>query len=72
MTGPGEAVKPFLSPAGVELIWRCDAVPSRVGTVELPSREQLQQQLALQQMSLYAKGYLRDLRRNAIVYTTGR
>jgi peptidyl-prolyl cis-trans isomerase SurA len=72
MTGPGEAVKPFFSQAGVELILRCDTVPSRVGTLELPSREQLQQQLALQQMSLYAKSYLRDLRRNAIVYTTGR
>jgi peptidyl-prolyl cis-trans isomerase SurA len=71
-TGPGEAVKPFFSPAGVEVILRCDVVPSRIGTLELPSREQLQQQLALQQMSLYAKSYLRDLRRNAIVYATGR
>jgi len=71
-TGPGEIVKPFFSPAGLELIVRCDAVPTRLGTVELPSREQLQQQLFAQQMSLYAKSYLRDLRRNAVVYTTGR
>ena len=72
MTGPGETVKPFFSPAGLEFILRCDGVPSKVGAFELPSREQLQQQLSLQQMSLYAKSYLRDLRRNAIVYATGR
>jgi peptidyl-prolyl cis-trans isomerase SurA len=72
MTGPGDALKPFFSPAGLELILRCDGVPSKVGAFELPSREQLQQQLFVQQMSLYAKGYLRDLRRNAIVYATGR
>jgi hypothetical protein len=24
MTGPGEAVKPFFSPAGLEMIFRCD------------------------------------------------
>ena len=72
MTGPGEAVKPFFSPAGLEFILRCDGVLSKVGAFELPSREQLQQQLFVQQMSLYAKSYLRDLRRNAIVYATGR
>jgi peptidyl-prolyl cis-trans isomerase SurA len=72
MTGPGDAVKPFFSPAGLELIQRCDGVPSKLGAFELPSREQLQQQLFVQQMSLYAKSYLRDLRRNAIVYATGR
>jgi peptidyl-prolyl cis-trans isomerase SurA len=66
--GPGETVAPFFSPAGLELIMRCDVAPSRLGTFALPSREQLQQQLYAQQMSLYAKGYLRDLRRNAIVY----
>jgi peptidyl-prolyl cis-trans isomerase SurA len=71
-TGPGEVVKPFFSPAGLELIVRCDTVPTRVGTFELPSREQLQQQLFAQAMSLYAKSYLRDLRRNAIVYAAGR
>jgi hypothetical protein len=65
-------VKPFFSPAGLELIVRCDTVPTRVGTFELPSREQLQQQLFAQAMSLYAKSYLRDLRRNAIVYAAGR
>jgi peptidyl-prolyl cis-trans isomerase SurA len=68
-TGPGEVVPPFFSPAGLELIVRCDVAPSKLGVFELPSREQLRQQLSTQQMSLYAKSYLRDLRRDAVVYT---
>jgi len=67
-TGPGEIVKPFFSSAGLELIMRCDGAPTKAGVVQLPSREQLQQQLVAQQMSLYAQAYLRDLRRNAIVF----
>jgi len=71
-TGPGEAVEPFVSPAGVELIMRCDGAPPRPGVAVLPTRAELQQQLFAQQMALYAKGYLRDLRRAAAVYATGR
>ena len=67
-TGPGEVVTPFFSPAGLELIMRCDVAPPKLGAFELPSRDQLRQQLSAQQMSLYAKSYLRDLRRNAVVY----
>jgi peptidyl-prolyl cis-trans isomerase SurA len=70
-TAAGEVIPPFFSPAGLELIMRCDAVPAKPGIFELPSREQLQQQLVVQQMSLYAKSYLRDLRREAVVYATG-
>jgi hypothetical protein len=64
-TGPGEAVEPFVSAAGVELIMRCDGAPPRPGVAVLPTRAELQQQLYVQQMALYAKGYLRDLRRAA-------
>ena len=71
-TGPGEAVPPFFSPAGLELIVRCDRATARIGVFELPSRDQLRQQLSAQQMSLYAKSYLRDLRRNAVVYVAGK
>jgi peptidyl-prolyl cis-trans isomerase SurA len=71
-TGPGEAVEPFVSGAGVELIMRCDGAPPRPGVAVLPTRAELQQQLFAQQMALYAKGYLRDLRRAAAVYATGR
>jgi peptidyl-prolyl cis-trans isomerase SurA len=69
-TGPGEVVKPFFSSAGLELIMRCDGAPPKPGVFQLPSRDQLQQQLAVQQMSIYAKAYLGELRRNAIVYST--
>jgi hypothetical protein len=33
----------------------------------LPSREQLRQQLFAQRMSLYARSYLQELKRTAIV-----
>jgi peptidyl-prolyl cis-trans isomerase SurA len=71
-TGPGDSVPPFFSPAGIEFIMRCDKAQAAFGAFELPSRDQLRQQLSAQQMSLYAKSYLRDLRRSAVVYTTGR
>jgi len=69
-TTPGEAVKPFFSPAGVELIVRCDVVSPSLRAFELPSRDQLQQQLFAQKMSLYAKSYLHELKQNALVYET--
>jgi peptidyl-prolyl cis-trans isomerase SurA len=68
-TGPGEVVPPFFSPAGLELIFRCDLAPPKLVAFELPSRDQLQQQLFVQQMGIYAKSYLRDLRRDAVVET---
>jgi peptidyl-prolyl cis-trans isomerase SurA len=68
-TGPGEVVNPFFSPAGLELIMRCDLAPPKLVAYELPTRDQLQQQLFVQQMSIYAKSYLRDLRRDAVVET---
>lgn len=66
-TVPGEVVKPFFSPAGLELIVRCDAASPALKAFELPSREQLRQQLFAQKMSLYAKSYLQELKRSAIV-----
>ena len=67
MTIPGEVMKPFFSPAGLELIVRCDAAPPGVRAFELPSREELRQQLFAQRMSIYAKSYLQELRRIAVV-----
>jgi peptidyl-prolyl cis-trans isomerase SurA len=66
-TGPGEMVKPFFSDAGLELIVRCDAASPALRAFELPSREQLRQQLFAQRMSLYARSYLQELKRTAIV-----
>jgi len=67
-TGPGEMAEPYISPAGLELIMRCDtAATPGLKAFELPSREGLRQQLFTQKMSVYAKSYLQELRRTAIV-----
>jgi peptidyl-prolyl cis-trans isomerase SurA len=68
-TGPGESVNPFASAAGIELIMRCDAPTRTPGVFQMPGREQVQQQLVMQQMSVYAKTYLAELRRNAVIYS---
>ena len=67
--GPGEVAQPFFSAAGLEIIMRCDPAPPKLIAFELPTRDQMQQQLFVQQMSLLAKSYLRDLRRDAVVET---
>jgi peptidyl-prolyl cis-trans isomerase SurA len=66
-THAGEMVQPFFSPAGLELIMRCDKAPPKLVAFQLPTRDQLQQQLFVQQMSILGKSYLRDLRRDAVV-----
>jgi peptidyl-prolyl cis-trans isomerase SurA len=71
-TGPGESVKPFLSGAGAELIMRCDTVTVKPGVFQMPTRDQVQQQLAIQQMSGFARSYLAELRRNAVIYPAAR
>ena len=68
-TGPGQVVEPFFSPAGLEIIMRCDPAPPKLVAFELPTHDQLQQQLFVQQMTIFAKSYLRDLRRDAVVET---
>lgn len=67
LTDPGQAVPPYFSPAGIELIMRCDPPVQRPVAFELPSREQLQNQLFVQQMTILAKSYMRDLRRDAVI-----
>jgi hypothetical protein len=71
-TGPGDSVKPFFSAAGVELIMRCDAVAAKPGVFQMPTRDQVQQQLAIQQMSSFSRSYLAELRRNAAIYPSTR
>jgi peptidyl-prolyl cis-trans isomerase SurA len=64
---PGEVITPFFSAAGLEIIMRCDPAPPKLVALQLPTRDQLQQQLFVQQMSILGKSYLRDLRRDAVV-----
>jgi peptidyl-prolyl cis-trans isomerase SurA len=68
-TERGKVVEPFFSPAGLEIIMRCDTPVVKPVAFQLPTREELEQQLFVQQMSVFAKSYLRDLRRNAVVET---
>jgi peptidyl-prolyl cis-trans isomerase SurA len=63
----GEVMPPFFSPAGLELIMRCDQPAPGLRAFELPSREELRQQLFVQRMSILAKSYLQELRRTAVV-----
>src|SRR6185295_14697124 len=68
-TEPGKVVEPFFSPAGLEIIMRCDTPLQKLVAFTLPTRQELEQQLFIQQMTVLAKSYLRDLRRNAVVET---
>ena len=66
-TESGQMVPPFFSEAGLEVIMRCDAPIVKRVAFQLPTREELQQQLFVQQMTILGRGYLRDLRRDAVV-----
>ena len=67
--GPGEATPPFMSPAGIEMMVRCDKRAPTVTAYTIPSRQQIEEQLFDQQITMLSRRYLRDLRRNANVET---
>jgi len=66
-TTPGESTAPFSSPAGIELILRCDKAVPKETVIVIPTRDQVEQQLYEEQMTVLARRYLRDLRREADV-----
>ncbi len=69
-TQSGEPTAPFLSQAGVEVIARCDeraAAPLKKFNV--PTRDEVERRLFQQQISMLARRYIRDLRREANVET---
>src|SRR6185295_684304 len=68
-THPGETTEPFQSAAGTELIVRCDKPPPRIEVFHMPSRDEVEQQLYEQQMAVYGRRYLRDLKRLANIET---
>ena len=68
-TGPGQVTEPFQSPAGIELIVRCDKAPPKVTAFKMPSREQVEQQLFEEQITTLSRQYMRNLRRTANVET---
>jgi peptidyl-prolyl cis-trans isomerase SurA len=66
-TPVGQTTEPFTSPAGVELIVRCDKPVPIETAIVIPTRDQVEQQLYEEQMTVLARRYLRDLRREADV-----
>jgi peptidyl-prolyl cis-trans isomerase SurA len=68
-TQPGDTAQPFESAAGIEIIVRCDKPIPKLVVPTLPTHDQVEQQLYASQMSVIARRYLRDLRRDADVET---
>lgn len=68
-TQSGETTVPFISPAGIELIARCDKAVPKLTAFTLPTRDQVERELTQQQISTLARRYIRDLRREGNVET---
>lgn len=64
-TESGGVTAPFQSDAGIELFVRCDKSVPKLQAFQMPTREQIEQQLFEEQISAMARRYNRDLRRNA-------
>jgi len=64
-THPGEAARPFMDDAGVELIGRCDKRIEVKTAYVMPTKQQVEDQLFQNQISTLARRYLRDLKREA-------
>jgi peptidyl-prolyl cis-trans isomerase SurA len=68
-TQPGDVAEPFQSPAGIEIIVRCDKALPQITAFHMPTRDDIEQELFEEQMSVLARRYLRDLRRDADIET---
>ncbi|MBV9571290.1 MAG: peptidylprolyl isomerase [Alphaproteobacteria bacterium] len=66
---PGQSTVPFQSAAGVELIVRCDKAAPKIEVFKMPTKDDVEEQLYQEQMAVFARRYLRDLRRVANVET---
>jgi peptidyl-prolyl cis-trans isomerase SurA len=65
--GPGESTPPFRSPAGVEMMLRCDKKAPELHKWPTPTRQQVEEGLFDAQITMLSRRYLRDLRRSANV-----
>jgi peptidyl-prolyl cis-trans isomerase SurA len=69
-TQPGQPTEPFQDAAGVEIIARCDKpLPKATTSFVIPTRDEVERRLFQQQISMLARRYIRDLRREANVET---
>lgn len=64
---PGQAVPPFMDAAGVEIIYRCDKAIPKLEAYHMPTRKEVEESLFDQQVTAFARRYMRDLRRQADV-----
>jgi peptidyl-prolyl cis-trans isomerase SurA len=67
--GPGEATPPIQSSAGIEMMVRCDKRAPEMHKWQQKSRQQVEEDLFDNQITMLSRRYLRDLRRNANVET---
>jgi peptidyl-prolyl cis-trans isomerase SurA len=69
-TQPGQPTEPFQDAAGIEIIARCDKpLPKATIAFPIPTRDEVERRLFQQQISMLARRYIRDLRREANVET---
>ncbi len=66
-TEVGGVAEPFRSDAGIEVFVRCEPRVVKKHAFELPTREQIENQLFSEQISALARRYQRDLRRSASI-----
>lgn len=64
--GAGQAANPVPSNRGVHIFIVCSRTDQKVEVVK-PTREEVEQRLYAQQLNMYAKRYIRDLRADAII-----
>ena len=70
-TEPGEVTVPFQSAAGIELIVRCDKAAPKLTAFQMPSRDDVEQQIFEDRLGVLSRQYLRDLRRDADIELPG-
>ncbi len=68
-TQSGQPTEPFVDSAGVEIIFRCDKAVPKLTAFQMPTRQEVEEQLFDQQVTAFARRYIRDLRRQADVET---
>lgn len=66
-TQPGDTAEPFVDEAGIEIIARCDKRAPVLSAYQIPTRDEIQDQLFNDRISALARRYKRDLKRDADV-----
>lgn len=65
--GVGQPSEPIRGPSGIHILVVCSREMGEAVKVSLPSKEEIEDRLINQQLSMMARRYIRDLRRDAVV-----